>query len=71
MVSHQNISSLVCIIIHESDKFFEFYKNEMLNINLEPTQSSYVLAAMERAGKLQCVITSNIYENPQKLDATM
>ena len=38
----------------------------MLNINLEPTQSSYVLAAMERAGKLQCVITSNIYENPQK-----
>lgn len=49
-----------------SDKFFEFYKNEMLNINLEPTPSSYILAAMERAGKLQCVITSNIYENPQK-----
>lgn len=43
-------------------EFFEFYKNEMLNVNLELTQSSYALAAMERAGKLQCTITSNIYE---------
>ncbi len=49
-----------------ADKFFEFYKNEMLNKDLELTESSYALAAMERAGKLQCVITSNIYEMAQR-----
>lgn len=49
-----------------ADQFFEFYKNEMLNVKVEPTESSYTLAAMERAGKLQCIITSNIYEMAQR-----
>lgn len=44
-----------------TDTFFEFYKNELL-VDLEPTESVKTLAAMERAGKVKCIITSNIYE---------
>lgn len=47
-------------------QFFEFYKKEMLEDAPEPTESGKALAAMERAGKLQCVITSNIYELSQR-----
>lgn len=42
-------------------QFFEFYKNEMLNVSPEMTDSSSALAALEAQGKLQCVITGNIY----------
>ncbi|OUP03281.1 NAD-dependent deacetylase [Drancourtella sp. An210] len=44
-----------------TEMFFEFYKNEIL-VELEPTESVKTLAAMEKAGKLKCIITSNIYE---------
>jgi NAD-dependent deacetylase len=43
------------------EKFFRFYKNEMLHHMPEITASAGALAAMERAGKLQCLITANIY----------
>lgn len=46
--------------------FFEFYKKEMLENPPLDTQSGPALAAMERAGKLQCVITSNIYGAAQR-----
>ncbi|RGZ00078.1 Sir2 family NAD-dependent protein deacetylase [Clostridium sp. AM58-1XD] len=49
-----------------TDQFFEFYKNEMINVDLEPNESDKALAAMEAAGKLQCMITSNIFELPQR-----
>lgn len=49
-----------------ADKFFDFYKNEMLKHCPQRTASGDALAAMERAGKLQCVITSNIYEHAQQ-----
>jgi len=47
-------------------QFFRFYKKEMLDRIPEPGPSSYVLAAMERAGHLQCIITSNIFEQEQR-----
>lgn len=43
------------------EQFFRFYKNEMLHHMPEITESWDALAAMERAGKLQCVITANIF----------
>lgn len=46
--------------------FFKFYINEVINVNIKPSESSYTLAAMERVGKLQCVISSNIYELSQR-----
>ena len=46
--------------------FFEFYKKEMLENPPEDTDSGPSLAAMERAGKLQCLITSNIYAKAQR-----
>ena len=42
-------------------KFFEFYKNEILGVHLTPTKTAYALAEMEREGKLQCIITGNIF----------
>lgn len=44
------------------EKFFEFYKNEILKNLPEATESGGVLAAMERAGKLNCIITENIFQ---------
>ena len=44
-----------------TETFYDFYRNELL-VDLEPTASTYTLAAMERAGKLKCIISSNIYE---------
>ena len=46
--------------------FFDFYKQEMLNGGPEPTESETVLEKMEQDGKLQCIITSNIYELCQR-----
>lgn len=46
--------------------FYEFYRNEILANIPEPGPSSFALAAMERAGCLQCVITSNIFEQEQR-----
>lgn len=48
------------------DRFFDFYKNEMLERCPVITASGAALAAMEHAGKLQCIIDTNIYEHPQK-----
>lgn len=42
-------------------QFFEFYKNEFLIPNLEPVTTSYALAKLEQEGKLQCIISSNVF----------
>lgn len=47
-------------------KFFEFYKEEVLLGDVNPGPSAKALAKMEEQGRLQCIITSNIYELPQK-----
>ena len=46
--------------------FFKFYRQEILLGKPKDTESGHVLAAMEKAGKLQCVITSNVYEMSQR-----
>ncbi|MEG0988062.1 MAG: Sir2 family NAD-dependent protein deacetylase [Clostridium sp.] len=49
-----------------TEAFFEFYKNEILEHIPEPGESSYALAAMEKAGRLQCIVTSNVFEQEQR-----
>lgn len=44
--------------------FFKFYKNEMLHKAPKLTASGPAMAALEEAGLLHCVITSNIYDIP-------
>lgn len=46
--------------------FFQFYKEEILKKPPENTASGPALAAMERAGMLQCVISTNIYASEQR-----
>lgn len=48
------------------EKFFEFYKNEILSVEIEPNQSFYVLAELERRKKLKAVITSSWYSLPNR-----
>lgn len=48
------------------EQFFEFYKKEMLHNTPKDTASWPALAAMERAGKLQCIIDSNIYDKAHR-----
>lgn len=50
--------------------FFDFYKKEMLHIAPLPTQSGPALAALEKMGKLQCIVDSNIYEMSQQAGCT-
>ena len=46
--------------------FFKFYKNEIILRAPKDTGSGPALAAMEKAGKLQCIISSNIYDLSQR-----
>ncbi|WP_294146997.1 Sir2 family NAD-dependent protein deacetylase [uncultured Clostridium sp.] len=48
------------------EQFFEFYKSEMLHRMPHDTATGPALAAMERAGRLQSVINSNIYDKPRR-----
>lgn len=48
-----------------TDKFFDFYKEEIL-LDIEPPKTAYVLAQLEREGKINCLITSNIYNISQR-----
>lgn len=50
------------------EQFFRFYKNEMLHHMPEKTESWDALAAMQNAGKLQCVITANIFSMGKKVN---
>lgn len=47
-------------------KFFEFYEKEMLSQIPEPGPTSVYLASMERAGRLQCIISANIFEQERR-----
>lgn len=49
-----------------TDQFFDFYKNEIIREDIEPTESSYALAAMERAGKVQCIVSNDVFELSQR-----
>lgn len=48
------------------EMFFQFYKNEMLHHRPAMTASGPAMAALEQAGRLHCVINSNIFDIPRK-----
>ena len=53
-----------------TEQFFHFYKEEILKKIPEPTESFYVLAEMERAGKLDCIVTANMFDLCQRAGCT-
>ncbi|MDF2686396.1 MAG: NAD-dependent protein deacetylase, family [Clostridia bacterium] len=46
--------------ISHTDKFYDFYKNNMLYSNAEPNKAHMSLAYLEKKGALKAVITQNI-----------
>ena len=51
---------------NRTEQFFDFYRTEILGNIPQITESAYVAARMEAAGKLQCIIDSNVYDLPQR-----
>lgn len=47
-------------------EFFEFYREDMLKQQAEVTETSYVLKKLEDAGKVHCIIDSNIFAQNQR-----
>ncbi len=43
------------------EKFFEFYKMEILSREIEPSETFYALAELEKQGKLQTIISKNSF----------
>lgn len=64
-VSPEDIFSSV-YFNNRPEQFYHFYREEILNANPAPSASSVALSAMERAGKVKCVITANIFGLCQK-----
>ena len=52
---------------NRTEQFFNFYRTEILGNIPQITESAYVAARMEAAGKLQCIIDSNVYDLPGSL----
>lgn len=48
------------------EKFFDFYKNELLSEERDPGDAFYSLARLEEKGKLDSIITNNVFGYPQK-----
>ena len=53
MVSHH-------FFLQHPQEFYKFYKSKMVYPNAKPNRTHYYLAALEKQGKLSCVITQNI-----------
>lgn len=47
-----------------TDKFFEFYKSEVLEKVMEPTETALALKKLEDVGKVHCIVTSNMFDLP-------
>lgn len=58
-VSPEEILSVGYFYSH-TDKFYEFYRSSMIYPDAKPNDAHYALAALEKAGKLNAVITQNI-----------
>ena len=41
------------------EQFFEYYRTKLLNLKAKPNYTHFALHEMEKAGKLQCIITQN------------
>lgn len=44
------------------DSFFEFYRAEVLEKDWKPSESCYALKKLEDAGKIQCILSDNIFD---------
>ncbi len=53
MLSHSCFESMPA-------EFYDFYKDKILLKGVEPNKGHYALAALEKTGKLRCIITQNI-----------
>lgn len=47
-------------LFEEPEKFYEFFKQNMMLDGIGPNDAHYALAALEREGKIKAVITQNI-----------
>lgn len=47
-------------LVHDSDVFFEFYRQKMDTESVSPNAAHYYLAKLEKQGKLKAVVTQNI-----------
>lgn len=43
-----------------TEEFFEYYKNQMLVLDVKPNNAHLALAKLEQEGKLQAIVTQNI-----------
>ncbi len=50
------------------ERFYEFYKKEILSAELKPTATFPALEKMQKAGKLKAVLTYNIYGMNKEYD---
>lgn len=46
--------------LSHTEEFFEYYKNQMLVLDVKPNNAHLALAKLEREGKLKAVVTQNI-----------
>ena len=53
MISH----SFFC---HDTETFYDYYKNNMIYQKAEPNEAHYALARLERMGKIKAIVTQNI-----------
>ena len=44
------------------NSFFEFYRAEVLEKDWKPSESCYALKKLEDAGKIQCILSDNIFD---------
>lgn len=63
--SPEELFNIACYSRH-SERFFQFYREEILKQEMQISPAVYELAAMERAGKLQCLVTINLHDAPIK-----
>lgn len=49
-----------------AEQFFHFYREELLKKIPDPTKSGEVMAKLEEMGKLNCIITANLFEQCQR-----
>ena len=57
--------------LHNTEAFFDFYRDKMNSLMFEPNVTHVKLAELERMGKLKAVITQNIDGLHQKAGSKM
>ena len=51
---------------NRTETFFKYYKKEMLEPALEPSDGFFALAELESRGLLQYAVTNNVYDLPER-----